>query len=98
MTAQDERYNGWANRETWNTALWILNDEGLYDAAKHVVRSAGDSYKAALALAEWYEEACDPEERLTVGPISDAWSYALARTDWREIVDHLAEDDQDDEP
>ena len=27
-------YNGWANHATWNVALWIGGDQGLYEFAK----------------------------------------------------------------
>ena len=32
MTAQT--YNGWANYETWNVALWLGNDETMYNFAR----------------------------------------------------------------
>ena len=32
--------NGWANYETWNAALWIENDEFLYNTAKACVEFA----------------------------------------------------------
>ncbi len=35
----NEDYNGWKNRQTWNVALWIGNDEGLYNLAREIVRS-----------------------------------------------------------
>jgi hypothetical protein len=31
---EDKSYNGWANHATWNVALWINNDEGIYNFAK----------------------------------------------------------------
>jgi len=30
----DTEYNGWANYETWNVALWIQNDRSLYEIAR----------------------------------------------------------------
>ena len=30
----DQTYNGWTNYETWNVALWIQNDFGMYEMAR----------------------------------------------------------------
>tara|TARA_R110001583_G_scaffold53441_3_gene164844 strand:- start:851 stop:1105 length:255 start_codon:yes stop_codon:yes gene_type:complete len=35
-----DRYNGWKNYETWNVALYLGNDEGLYRAAIDYANSA----------------------------------------------------------
>ena len=38
---QMQGYNGWTNWETWNVALWIGNDCGLYELACDVARDGG---------------------------------------------------------
>ena len=35
MIPEKTNYNGWANYETWNVALWLQNDETMYNVAKH---------------------------------------------------------------
>ena len=37
-TMDDTSYNGWTNYATWNVALWMGNDEFLYNTAIACVR------------------------------------------------------------
>ncbi len=34
-------YNGWKNWETWNVALWLGNDEGLYRSCIETAKNQG---------------------------------------------------------
>jgi hypothetical protein len=45
-TVKATDYNGWANRSTWNVALWINNDEFVY--------------KRAVSFMEHYENQKNP--------------------------------------
>jgi hypothetical protein len=61
MTATYQRnllsteYNGWENYETWNVALWINNDQGLYDIAME----CGDYETFVYSLAGVMNETPD---------------------------------------
>ncbi len=47
--AQTTGYNGWANRETWNVALWLGNDGPMYRAAIAAVREHDGRFTSAAA-------------------------------------------------
>ena len=61
----NEEYNGWKNRETWATNLWLENDEGLYNEVLDMTKQAltEDRLNATRVLAdsmkEWLETLLD---------------------------------------
>jgi hypothetical protein len=93
-----EEYNGWSNRETWATKLWIDNDQGLYYHAQDMAGGYSNEDKRGLAdaLEEWITELLDMEQVFTASPAqrkelimmaSDIGS--LYRVNWYEIAESL---------
>ena len=84
MANDGETYNGWANYETWNIALWISNNEGLYDIAR---RCCGpDKY---VRFVEAMQDLA-PAPIAYQTPDGVAWSNSVLDTDaLNEMVEEL---------
>lgn len=46
-------YNGWANYDTWNVALWFDNDEGSYYLVRDYAKATKTpTYRGLIEFAE----------------------------------------------
>jgi len=95
-------YNGWANWETWNMALWLGedNDENILNQARVEIEDFTDERivnvtEAASSLAGWLRDYCDEvyfghlsQDDLR-GPAADAiYSSYLPKVQWYDIAKH----------
>ena len=101
----DETYNGWTNRETWATYLWLTNEERLYKAAIQIVHRRLNAPSVMLGSDELVRDNLRGfiEELFTWENMTERMAGeglyrmredigSLWRVDWREIVQHLKED------
>jgi len=59
-------YNGWANWATWNVALWLQNDERLYNVARRY-----DRYDALIPRLEYAFGKMTPDGARWMDPTID---------------------------
>lgn len=74
-----EGYNGWKNWATWNVALWLGNDEGLYKMARRFV---------------WYKDLANELEACGQAETPDGASYKDKELD-TEALDSMLMEDQE---
>jgi len=92
-----ESYEGWTNRETWATMLWINNDRGLYETVQELAQHTDYCNEPLMCLEESLEALFDDafadiaemsQEGLNM--LKDIGS--LYRVNWRELAITILEE------
>lgn len=91
------KYEGWNNWETWNVALWLSNDQGLYEATMETVAETSPSVSQTANAIEglfesYFLEPLEDIPACQTGPIADMINASVREVDWREIAEHWIQD------
>lgn len=88
----NNRYNGWANYETWLANLWLTNDYGLFSLIEETSQSIfedcdNNSDEASIELANWLEDFTKTELIPELqGFAGDLLNSAVSEIDWAELA------------
>ncbi|MDZ4782065.1 MAG: DUF6573 family protein [Planctomycetia bacterium] len=98
----NEKYNGWTNRETWLVKLWIDNDRESHFFWRSVavdLRASETGSDVNASLARCLETTLENDApQLTQGMYADLLSAAMSRVDWFEIATSMLDDLDEDAP
>ena len=81
-------YNGYSNRATWNAALWLNNDYGLYQTTRNMGASELEDF-----CNEIWKFTNDYGQSVFVTPDGDC----LSEVDWDEVSEAVSDEDEDEE-
>jgi len=87
----DNEYNGWTNYETWNVALYLDNDEGIYnfmlEGLRHLLAERNGDWTgiSTQELRELVQSAFRGDST------PDGVRLSNSEIDWSEISDKLLE-------
>ena len=92
MSAQEEKYQGWTNWETWNVNLWLTNDQSVYELTKELLGYEYEyEFKRAEALRDWiYDLVHGHKEEVIEQYIND--DISLHRVNYEEIIEAFKEE------
>jgi hypothetical protein len=77
IIANEKRYNGWTNYETWNVKLWMDNDEGSYRYYGEIAQECYDAAESGDTFTRDEQATLDLSDRLKD-------EYETSMNDWLE--------------
>lgn len=77
-----ETYNGWKNRQTWNVALWLNNDEPIYREAVDYMKQ----YKGSAPYKHFIQDML-----MSNGTTGDGIKWLSTRLDYNALNEMMEE-------